>query len=76
MERQCAHLFPSGQGVAFSERIEPLTSMSLKGWLWYQGEFNVQTNAVSGSYVGKLGCERRQSRARPRTALPPPFGRR
>ena len=39
--------------------IAPLTSMSIRGWLWYQGEYNLQTNAVSGNSLGGYGygCE-------------------
>ena len=59
LERSCRHTFQDGHGEAFDARIAPLVPMALKGWLWYQGEFNVRTNAVSGSSLGGFGyaCE-------------------
>ena len=35
---KCGNTFIDGNGQAFTDRIMPLVRMSLKGWLWYQGE--------------------------------------
>jgi hypothetical protein len=52
-------LAPAPTGDLYAEILSPLARMSLKGFLWYQGEYNVILNAVSGSSLGRYGygCE-------------------
>ena len=58
--QSCKHVMrdPNGlhwTGDVFERRIAPFVRMSLKGWLWQQGEFNLQTNALSGNSAGGFG---------------------
>ena len=62
LKRRCSHTFyPSGEagGDLYEERVHPLTKLSVKGFLWHQGEQNVQTHAVSGNWLSSYGygCE-------------------
>ena len=64
-EKECSHVMGDprrGNGPfrsLFPKLIEPFVRMSIKGWLWQQGEHNLQTNAVSGNSAGGFGygCE-------------------
>mmetsp|Transcript_36456 Transcript_36456/g.72609 ORF Transcript_36456/g.72609 Transcript_36456/m.72609 type:complete len:203 (-) Transcript_36456:167-775(-) len=46
-------------GVLFARYLQPLVRMSVKGWIWYQGEHNLASNGVSGNVLGGYGyaCE-------------------
>eukprot|EP00966_Prymnesium_polylepis_P043004 999189-Prymnesium_polylepis.1 len=59
--RECRHPMPTDvqTGHFYTRRLAPYARMSLKGWVWYQGESNLRTNAVSGNSAGRLGygCE-------------------
>ena len=67
-------------GAFFTARLAPYVPMSVKGWLWYQGESNLRTNAVSGNSAAGVGygCELpllvrqfRRLEARPNSTHPP-----
>mgnify|MGYP002877567372 CR=1 FL=1 len=58
LSKECAHAGVAprlNEGSVFTAELLPLVGMSLKGWLFYQGEFNVRTNAVSGNSEAGLG---------------------
>ena len=42
-------------GEDFERRLTPFTRMTLKGWIWYQGEFNLGSQHISGSSAGGYG---------------------
>ena len=42
-------------GHHFEKRLVPFTRMTLKGWLWYQGEYNLGAAHISGSSAGGYG---------------------
>jgi len=53
----CRHQMATATPIGhfFRKRMQPFTRMSVKGWIWAQGESNLRTNAVSGSWLGRLG---------------------
>ena len=42
-------------GEDFERRLVPFMRMTLKGWLWYQGEYNLGAAHISGSSAGGYG---------------------
>ncbi|KAL1498529.1 hypothetical protein AB1Y20_013850 [Prymnesium parvum] len=86
-EPRCAAPLGGGgaRGEAYAARLAPLERMSIKGWLFYQGESNTRTNGVSGNEAAALGygCglprlvrrwRRRWAAAENTTAADAPFG--
>ena len=58
----CRHRFhqddpemASMPGEWFTQLLAPLTRLSIKGWLWYHGEYNVGLGHVSGSSLSGVG---------------------
>ena len=50
---------PPNSPSLFRDYVAPLIGLTIKGWLWYQGEQNTQINGVSGNSAGRFGygCE-------------------
>lgn len=49
LQRKCAHTLVApgtgSDGDLYKARVEPLTRLSIKGWLWHQGEHNLKVRA-------------------------------
>lgn len=54
LSRECKHAGGGGPSL-WPTHVEPLTGVRIKGWLWSQGEHNLQTNMVSGNSAGGYG---------------------
>ena len=52
---ECSHTLAPNGGSAPWDSAAVLTGMTIKGWLWQQGEHNLRTNAVSGSSADGTG---------------------
>lgn len=52
---RCQHTLNRNEGSLFDRYIAPFTRMSIRGWLWYQGEYNNMNGGLSGSSLGGYG---------------------
>ena len=52
---KCQHTLNDNDGKLFDRYIVPFTRMSIRGWLWYQGEYNNINGGLSGSSLGGYG---------------------
>jgi len=61
---RCSHRsgadVPYWDSVRFAQQVLPFVDMTLKGWIWYQGENNM--GAVKGNSIANVGysCEMRE----------------